>query len=237
MASTPVLHYILDPFCGWCYGAAPLVDAALRVPGLQVLPHAGGMLAGAQRMRITPQWRGYVMPQDQRVAQLTGQPYGDAYFDGLLKDTSYTMDSAPPITAMLAAMQLSEDSPRAGLAFHKRAQQAHWAEGRRMADETVLMELAEELDYEAAAFRAAFDALSGSATQQHMAQSRQLLSQVGGSGFPTFALQTGGRMQLLSLSRFLGQPEAFAQALAASADLPAPTGADLACGPDGCALP
>ncbi len=196
------------------------------------------MLAGAQRMRITPQWRAYVMPQDQRIAQLTGQPYGQAYFDGLLRDTSYTMDSAPPITAMLAAMQLSGGSPRAGLAFHKRAQQAHWLEGRRMADEAVLLELAAELGYEAEAFRTAFDVLSGSPTQQHMAQSRQLLSQVDGSGFPTFALEAAdGRMQLLSLGQFLGQPGAFAQALAASARLPAPTGADLTCGPDGCALP
>lgn len=23
-----VLHYIYDPLCGWCYGAAPLVRAA-----------------------------------------------------------------------------------------------------------------------------------------------------------------------------------------------------------------
>lgn len=23
--STPTLHYIHDPLCGWCYGAAPLV--------------------------------------------------------------------------------------------------------------------------------------------------------------------------------------------------------------------
>jgi putative protein-disulfide isomerase len=26
------LHYIFDPLCGWCYGAAPLVAAARTVP-------------------------------------------------------------------------------------------------------------------------------------------------------------------------------------------------------------
>lgn len=30
------LHYIFDPLCGWCYGAAPLVEAARTVPGLAV---------------------------------------------------------------------------------------------------------------------------------------------------------------------------------------------------------
>ncbi|MEG1327174.1 MAG: DsbA family protein, partial [Janthinobacterium sp.] len=28
----PTLHYIFDPLCGWCYGAAPLVEAARAVP-------------------------------------------------------------------------------------------------------------------------------------------------------------------------------------------------------------
>ena len=32
-ASSPILHYIYDPLCGWCYGAAPLVEAARAVPG------------------------------------------------------------------------------------------------------------------------------------------------------------------------------------------------------------
>lgn len=27
------LHYIFDPLCGWCYGAAPLVKAAQSLPG------------------------------------------------------------------------------------------------------------------------------------------------------------------------------------------------------------
>ena len=35
----PVLHYIYDPLCGWCYGAEPLVWAASKVDGLALSLH------------------------------------------------------------------------------------------------------------------------------------------------------------------------------------------------------
>jgi hypothetical protein len=82
-SDTATLHYIFDPMCGWCYAAAPLVDAARSVPGLKVEFHGGGMMTGANRRAITPQWREYVMPHDRRIAELTGQPFSEAYFEGL----------------------------------------------------------------------------------------------------------------------------------------------------------
>jgi len=66
--TAPILHYLYDPLCGWCYGAAPLVRAARDV--LPVRPRSGGMMAGAQRQAVTPQLRAYVQPYDQRIAQL-----------------------------------------------------------------------------------------------------------------------------------------------------------------------
>jgi len=241
MAPSAVLHYIHDPLCGWCYGAAPLVDAALAVPGLQVVPHAGGMLAGAQRQRVSAQWRSYVMPHDRRIAQVSGQPFGDAYFDGLLNDTSAWMDSAPPITGMLAAMQLRQGDPAAGIAFVKQVQQAHYRDGRRIADTEVLVAIAQALGHAEEPFRAALAALAGAPTEQHIAHSRALLQQVGGAGFPTFVLQTGGRAQLLPLGQYIGQPQAFAQALqsqvVAAGVAPELGSADpLGCGPDACAI-
>ena len=72
----PVLHYIYDPLCGWCYAAAPLVAAARAV--VTVRAHGGGMMAGPNRQAVTPQLHAYVMPHDQRIAQLSGQPFGNA---------------------------------------------------------------------------------------------------------------------------------------------------------------
>ncbi|MDO7862492.1 DsbA family protein, partial [Morganella morganii] len=116
------LHYIFDPLCGWCYGAAPLVKAAQSLPGLKIVPHAGGMMTGNNRRQITDEWRNYVIPHDKRIAEMTGQPFGEAYFNGLLRDTTAVMDSEPPITAILAAEKLSGR----GLDMLHRIQQAHY---------------------------------------------------------------------------------------------------------------
>lgn len=105
-APSAVLHYIFDPLCGWCYAAAPLVQAARQLPDLAIALHGGGMLAGPNRIAITPRWRDHVVPHDRRIAQLTGQPFGEAYFDGLLRDPMAMMDSEPPTTAILAAQAL-----------------------------------------------------------------------------------------------------------------------------------
>lgn len=233
------LHYIFDPLCGWCYAAAPLVDAARGVPGLQVEFHGGGMMTGANRRQITPQWRDYVMPHDHRIAEMTGQPFGENYFEGLLRDTGAVMDSEPPTTAVLAAESLRAGG---GLDMAHRLQQAHYVEGRRIADVEVLKALAAALGFDAEAFAAAFDRLSGAPTAQHIAESRQFLQRAGGQGFPTFVLtQADGRAGRIDIGPWLGRAEDWKAQLAAlvAASQPGATDASVTppvCGPDGCAI-
>ena len=199
----PTLHYIFDPLCGWCYGAAPLVEAARAVPGLTVAFHGGGMMTGSNRRQITPEWRGYVLPHDRRIEQLSGQPFGDAYVNGLLNDTTAMMDSAPPITAILAAEMLAGK----GLDMLQRVQRAHYVDGLRIAELPVLLALAQELGLDGAAFQAEYARQAGAATQQHIDASRALLAQVGGQGFPTFVLDDGsGKLSVIDIGDYLGQP-------------------------------
>ncbi|TNC75397.1 DsbA family protein [Janthinobacterium lividum] len=199
----PTLHYIFDPLCGWCYGAAPLVEAARAVPGLTVAFHGGGMMTGSNRRQITPEWRGYVLPHDRRIEQMSGQPFGDAYINGLLNDTTAMMDSEPPITAILASEALAGK----GLDMLQRVQRAHYVDGLRIADLPVLVALAQELGMDGAAFQAEYARQAGAATQRHIDASRTLLAQVGGQGFPTFVLDDGsGKLSVIDIGGFLGQP-------------------------------
>jgi putative protein-disulfide isomerase len=191
-----VLHYIYDPFCGWCYGAAPLLNAAQIIEGVEIALHAGGMLTGARRQPVTPQFRAFVMQHDARIAQMSGQPFGTAYCEELLNDTGAVFDSEPPTTAILAA-------GARGLEMLKRIQKAHFEEGRRVAEEAVLSELAREMGIEG--FSDAYEAMWGEPTARHMAESRQLLSQAGGHGFPTFLLQTGDSAIRLDHGPYLGR--------------------------------
>ncbi|SEF28343.1 DsbA family protein [Variovorax sp. NFACC27] len=229
------LHYIFDPLCGWCYAAAPLVDAAREVPGLKVEFHGGGMMTGANRRSITPQWRDYVMPHDHRIAEMTGQPFGERYFEGLLRDTGAVMDSEPPTTAILAADSLRTGG---GLDMIHRLQQAHYVEGRRIADVEVLKAIAAELGFDATAFASAFDSQSGEATARHIAQSRRLLQQAGGQGFPTFVLaQPDGSASRVDIGPWLGRANEWKAQLGAFVAPPqSPSAEPNACGPDGCAI-
>ena len=220
------LHYIYDPLCGWCYGAKPLVQAASSV--LPVTLHGGGMMTGANRQQVSPQLRNYVIPHDRRIAEYSGQPFGEAYFEGLLRDHSAVFDSAPPTAAVLAAEQLGGH----GLELLGRLQTAHYVEGRRVADEAVLLELAQSIGLPAEAFQAAFRVAD---VQGHVKASRTLLTQVGGQGFPTLALEQDGQFTLIDIGPWLGKPEAFAQWLKQALPVQASTPA-AACGLDGCSF-
>jgi putative protein-disulfide isomerase len=204
------LHYVFDPLCGWCYAAAPLLRAAHDLPGLAMALHGGGMLTGSNRRHVTPQWRAHVLPHDQRIAALSGQPFGAAYFDGLLQDPDAVLDSAPPTTAVLAAEALGGR----GLDLLERLQQAHYVEGRRIADTAVLAVLAAEIGLDPQAFAAQTAALAGAPTQEHIADSRQWLARLGGQGFPTLALAVGERLVPLDAAAWLGRPAAWRAELA-----------------------
>ncbi|RON58749.1 DsbA family protein [Pseudomonas frederiksbergensis] len=220
-----ILHYIYDPLCGWCYGAKPLVQAAQAV--LPVIAHGGGMMTGANRQTVSPQLRNYVMPHDRRIAEFTGQPFGEAYFEGLLRDETAVFDSAPPIAAVLAAEQIAGR----GLELLGRLQSAHYLEGRRIADEAVLLELAKAIGLEQQVFQSTFQEAD---TERHIKETRALLANVGGQGFPTFALEHNGHFTLIDIGPWLGKPEAFAAWLSQSLPGQGSESEFQACGLDGC---
>ena len=230
--TTATLHYVYDPLCGWCYGAAPLVQAARET--LRVQAHGGGMMAGAARRPVTPELRQFVMAHDLRIAQLSGQPFAPAYFDGLLRDDGAVFDSAPPITAVLAADALAG----AGLELLARLQRAHYVQGRRIAEFGVLRELAVDIGLDGETFARAFEAHQGAAMQAHIDQSRALLRRLARSGFPTFALEREGRFAPVEIGPYLGQPDAWRAWLrqqVAGGEAVVLQDAGLACRLDGCA--
>ncbi|WP_028534130.1 DsbA family protein [Paludibacterium yongneupense] len=226
---TRLLHYIYDPLCGWCYGAAPLIRAAAC--RLTVVAHAGGMMCDENRQPVSPALRDYVLPHDRRIESLTGQRFGRDYTDGLLRDHAAVFDSEPPTTAILAAEALAGQ----GLAMLSRLQIAHYVEGRRIAQSGVLSELARDIGLDGEGFDAAFGQASGAPTRAHIGASRALLARVGGRGFPTLALEREGRFDLIDIGPWLGRPEAWEAWLdspAANADR---SGAPV-CGPGHCEI-
>ncbi|MFZ6687697.1 DsbA family protein [Undibacterium sp. SXout11W] len=230
------LHYIFDPVCGWCYGAAPLISAARTIPGLKLVFHAGGMMTEMNRRPVTPQLRQYVIFNDERIAQLTGQLFGKDYVNGLLRDSSAVFDSAPPSTAILAAEELAGR----GLDMLKQIQITHYVHGLRIAEIEVLQNIANEMGLDVTAFTAAYVRLDGVETQKHFTKSRELLARVGGQGFPTLALEhADGIFERIDLGKWLGHTTewiAYLSNFAVSNNDAESLVNGLACNIDGCSI-
>ena len=198
-----VLHYIYDPLCGWCYGAEPLVWAAKEVKGLSIAMHAGGLWP--QPTRLPEHTRQYIKQADARVGQMSGQPYGDAYLNGLLLDPELVLESRPVIGAVLAAQALD---PTKGLAMLRAIQHAHYERGKHVVRDDTLREIAAEIGLDPDAFAAERAKVPVDA---HIAASQELMNNVGARGFPTFVLQVGTDWFAVPHSRFASAPAQFAE--------------------------
>ena len=202
-----VLHYIYDPLCGWCYGAEPLVWAANGVDGLALRMHAGGLWP--QPTRLPEPTREYIKQADARVGQISGQPYGEPYLNGLLFDPELVLESRPVIAAVLAAQAL--DSTKA-LSMLRGIQHAHYERGRHVVREATLEEVAGEIGLDVAAFSSALKTVP---VDEHIASSQELMNDVGAQGFPTFVLQIGDDWIAVPHGRFASTPAKFAEWLEA----------------------
>lgn len=198
----PVIHFVVDPLCAWTYAAGPLMEKAKKLPEVAVEVHGGGMLAGESRRQISPEWKHFVSVHDQRIGQLSGQPFGDRYRNGLLNDESVTLDSLPSTVAMLVAQQVSGQ----GVQMLNLMQSAYFNQGKNITQESVLMVLADELGIEKDVFLTQYKVCQGS-IQRHFVTARQLLQDIGGAGFPSAAIEVDGEYYKLAVSRFYGKPE------------------------------
>jgi putative protein-disulfide isomerase len=200
------LHYIYDPLCGWCYGAAPLIQAASQLSGVAIELHAGGLWLGSRRQAMGTALRDYVRPHDERIEALTGQHFGERYFNELLLNPAYSLDSEPPIRAILAITKLGGN----GLQMLTRIQQNHYRDGHWIGYLPRLTALAEEQGVNGADFVTHYGQadLAG-----HLAESQQWLRRLGGQGYPTLGLERQGELIPIPVAPFLGEPAAFVRQL------------------------
>ena len=199
-----ILHYVHDPLCGWCYAAEPLVRAAIEAD-IAVVLHGGGLwdqpthapAAKRRMMRVT----------DGRIREMTGQPFGPAYLDGLLIDPATIWHSRPTIAAILAAQSMQAS---ASLPMRASIQRAHYVEGRRVVEEAVLVDLAAALRLDRTGFAAALGAVP---VDRHIENTRAMMSRHGLQGYPSFLLQRDGLLTRVRHEDHYGRPREFVAAI------------------------
>jgi putative protein-disulfide isomerase len=203
-----ILHFIYDPLCGWCYCAEPLVNAAEKVPGLEIRLHGGGLWP--EPTILPAETRAYIRQMDERAARISGQPYGKAYLEGLLPDPTMTLESRPTTAAVLAAEALAGK----GLEMLRGIQHAHYERGLKVVEAGVLRQIAEEVGLDGAAFASAIARVP---VDQHISNARRFMQQIGAGGFPAFVLEAGSQWFAVPHQRFASNPAGFAEWLGQAA--------------------
>ncbi|MBO1074273.1 DsbA family protein [Roseomonas marmotae] len=164
--------YLYDPLCGWCYGAAPAVAKLELEPSVMLHPLATGLFAGGDRV-MTPDFATYAWRNDQRIGQMTGQVFSDAYREKVLGDPSGRFDSTAA-TRAVTAVHLTE--PAKELEALHRIQQLRYVDGGDITDPGQLLAVLRDLGLEeAAALLEADDPGIGEAMASRVAMAEKLI--------------------------------------------------------------
>ena len=211
---TKTLHYVFDPLCGWCYGAAAVVAALGKVPEVEVRLLPSGLFAGAGARLMDDGFAAYAWDNDQRIERLTGQRFSERYRSHVLSDRQQLFDSGP---ATLALSAVSLCTPERELDALEAIQHARYVNGEDITQPDTLMAVLQALGLEqAAASLLRSDGELLAANRARIEGAKALQSQLGARGVPSFILEANGQRRLLNSSAAYSNPQAFAEQLSAA---------------------
>lgn len=178
---------IVDPLCGWCWGAAPAL-ARLAASGRgRVEVVASGLFIGDRP--LTADFADYAWTNDQKIAALTGQPFTEIYREKVLGAIDGKLDSGPA-TLAFTAVQVRE--PEKALAALHALQRARWADGRDVTDPATCAAVLSEIGVDAETVAAFLDEEQPiiDALNQRAGFAQEMLTHLRARGVPTLARVT-----------------------------------------------
>ena len=205
---TTTVTYLFDPLCGWCYAAEPALKFLQAQDGVDLALAPTGLFAGAGARPMDAQFAAYAWANDQRIQQLTGQPFTQAYRDQILGAANGRFDSGPATLALTAVAETAPERERELDALHA-LQHARYVDGRDTTDAGVIAEALRGLGLaQAAALALAPDAALRTRTTERVADAQATLRTVGARGVPQLVVaEQGGALRALSGDALLGPRE------------------------------
>ena len=183
------LFYVADPMCSWCWGfreALEGVEPKLRA-GVAVRLVMGG-LAPDDEAPMDEATRLYVQDAWGAVAAKTGARFNHDFWS----DCKPRRSTWPACRAVLVA---EEEAPGRGREMFAAIQRAYYLEARNPSDFGTLAELAGELGLQTDGF---VERLNAPETKQRLEQEFKLRDRLGTRGYPSLALESGGRIEVLT---------------------------------------
>lgn len=189
------ITYLFDPFCGWCYGASPMLEKIAADGSFDLELVTVGLFAGEGARPTDANFAAYAWSSDQRISRLTGQVFSEDYRSQVLAAHMRLFDSGP---ASLALAAVAVTSPSRELEALKAIQLARYVDGRDTTDLGVLAEVLGSLGFaEAAQHLRAPDATLLAVYRRRIENGRKTMRRFGVNGVPALLVGDGGKQRLL----------------------------------------
>ncbi|TPK82589.1 DsbA family protein [Mesorhizobium sp. B2-4-17] len=196
-----IIAYLFDPLCGWCYGATPMLDR-LAASGVAIDALPTGLFSGAGARPLDAGFAAHAWTSDQRIKQLSGQPFSQAYLDNVLNARGTLLDSATATLGICAAG--FKDSQRR-LPALKAIQHARYVDGRDIVTKRGVAEVLEDADMaDAARLVAAPTEEFLVAHHDLLGCGRALFQRLHAEGTPALAVIRNGAPRLIDANALYG---------------------------------
>ena len=185
MSNLPVLYYVADPMCSWCWGFTPTIEA-LNAHDQIALRYVMGGLAHDSDEPMPADMRAYVQGAWREVAARTGARFNWTFWE----ECQPRRSTYPACRAVLAAA----GQDRGPAMFH-RIQHAYYLEAQNPSNDEVLVHLAAEFGLDTERFAADLSSASIAAALQDEFHLRRRLQ---ATAFPSLVLELKGTYRWLS---------------------------------------
>ena len=200
------LHYLFDPLCAWCYGAAPAVSGLSAFPGVRLELLPTGLFSGEGARPMEDAFAAYAWSNDQRIERLTGQRFSERYRDRILGNRQQLFDSGPATMALTA---VSLFDPARELDALKAIQHARYVDGSDVISLAALADLLAAIGLKEAAAMVAYpDADLLGANRARVGRARALMREFGARGVPTLIAESGAKRWVVDHAAIYSNPEA-----------------------------
>jgi putative protein-disulfide isomerase len=191
-AMTPELLHFHDPMCSWCWAFRPTwQQLRARLPADLPVRRIVGGLAPDSDVPMEPAMRAKLESIWQMIqARVPGTQFNFDFWKNCMPRRS-TYNAC---RAVLAAKRLAPESEEAMIFA---IQQAYYLQAKNPSDLSTLVEVAQGLGLDAAAFAAE---LSGAAVEAGLQEELAFARQAPINGFPSLVLRTATGMQPIALN-------------------------------------
>lgn len=192
--------YIYDTYCGWCYGASPIISALIDSEADVRALHRR-LFYGSNTHRMGDGFGRAARVYDHKIETLTGQRFSAVYVQQVLDDPDEILTSAA--TACAAAL-VHDKGAKVEMALARALQQARFIEGRSALDDEHVQTVLRGFGVDAPLAQGAAKARS------IQSEASDLMHRFGVSGVPTLLQHDGHKVRVIDLSKHYATPKSIA---------------------------